>query len=191
MKIYEELPVDWLEGFAGFDKKAMCILAEKYENGDNVEQNLNKAIELYQRAADNNYAIGMYKLGNIYFDGRGVEQNHETALRLYKRAGARNHVLAMAQVGKCYHHGYGTEKDDRKAVEWLRNALAVDCSKASIEIMKLLGDVYADKSSNVFSEEKVIDCYTKAALQGNEDAKVAWALIEIEKEMDNFIDWEL
>ena len=144
MKLYEELAVDALECFAGFDKKAMCILAEKYEYGDNVEKNLNKAIELYQRAADNNYAKGMYKLGNIYFDGKGVEQNYETALKLYKRAGARNHVLAMAQVGKCYHNGYGTEKDDRKA-----------------------------------------------ALQGNEDAKVAWALIEIEKEMDNFIDWEL
>ena len=191
MKFYEELSVDALEGFAKFDKTAMCILGEKYEHGDNIEPNINKAIELYQRAADNNYAKGMYKLGNIYFDGKGVEQNYETALKLYKRAGARNHVLAMAQVGKCYHNGYGTEKDDRKAVEWLRNALAVDCSNASIEIMKLLGDVYADKSSKVFSEDKAIDCYSKAALQGNEDAKLAWALIEIENKMNNFIDWEL
>jgi hypothetical protein len=57
-----------------------------YENGEGVEQDLSKAIELYEKACEGSYAPGYSSLGLMYENGRGVEQDLSKAFELYEKA---------------------------------------------------------------------------------------------------------
>jgi len=59
-----------------------------YLEGECVEQDSNKAIEWFRKAADEDELIGsMTTLGMIYFEGRGVEKNEEEGRKWYRKAG--------------------------------------------------------------------------------------------------------
>ena len=45
-----------------------------------------EALEWYQAAADQGYAIAQSNMGNIYFNGWGVPQNYEEAVKWYRLA---------------------------------------------------------------------------------------------------------
>ena len=68
--------VAWYEFIIEYDltnsDKALFTLAEIYFNGDGVERNIDKAIELYERAADNDNLKAIYKLAKIYRDGTAL-----------------------------------------------------------------------------------------------------------------------
>ena len=57
-----------------------------YQHGKGVEQNYNKARELYKKAVDLGNSTAMYNLGHMYHYGEGVEQNYNKACELYKKA---------------------------------------------------------------------------------------------------------
>ena len=56
-------------------------LAEMYRTGDGVEQDIDKALEYYERAADGGNVQAAYKLAKIYRDGAGVEKDLDEAQR--------------------------------------------------------------------------------------------------------------
>lgn len=67
---------------------AINNLADKYEHGTSVEQDLEMAAALYSDVADRVVAAAL-SLGRMYFEGRGVEQNLELA---------RHHLNTVIQV---------------------------------------------------------------------------------------------
>lgn len=62
------------------------FIAEMYESGEGVNQDLNKAIFWYQKSAQQNFANAQINLADKYIDGRGVEQNLEKARSLLSQA---------------------------------------------------------------------------------------------------------
>lgn len=58
---------------------AINNLADKYETGSGVEQNIHKAIELYEIAAQQHIAAAEWSLGLIYFNGELINQDLELA----------------------------------------------------------------------------------------------------------------
>ena len=71
--------------------EAQTILASLYEVGKGVEQDIPEAVELYRKAADQNYPEAEYRLGSLYERGVGVE---------------RDAVMAGEWYGKACTHGF-------------------------------------------------------------------------------------
>ena len=65
---------------------AMSDLAALYAEGDGVEQDLGKALEYTQKAADLGVAEAYTCLGDFYSTGTGVEQDREKAAEYYRKA---------------------------------------------------------------------------------------------------------
>ena len=54
---------------AAKDKKVLITLAQCYQDGEGVTKDLVKAVEYYQKAADQNYAPAQTNLGIMYHNG--------------------------------------------------------------------------------------------------------------------------
>lgn len=82
----------------GGDVSIQYLLGQMFENGLDVQQNLNKAAKLYQRAADANHVRAQNHLGWMYAEGRGVEKNEVLAAKWWNKAAAQNDSRALAYV---------------------------------------------------------------------------------------------
>ena len=61
----------------------MSCLGLCYESGCGVEENLEKAVELYRRSAELGNAEGQCNLGVLYRSGCGVAQDAAKAVAIY------------------------------------------------------------------------------------------------------------
>lgn len=57
-----------------------------YQHGFGVQRDINKAVNFYQDAAEQDEIGGLINLGLMYEEGLGVPQNYEKAIELYTRA---------------------------------------------------------------------------------------------------------
>ena len=57
-----------------------------YRKGNGVTQDEKKAVQWYQKSADQGYPLAQSNLGVMYELGKGVTQNYEKALELYQKA---------------------------------------------------------------------------------------------------------
>ncbi|KAH3763391.1 sel1 repeat family protein [Pelomyxa schiedti] len=123
---------------------------------------INKAVNLYQRAADAGNAMAMCNLGVCYQYGNGVDKDMNKAVTLYQRAAAAGNTMAMCKLGVCYYNGNGVDKDMNKAVTLYQRA--ADAGNAMA--MCNLGACYqygngVDKDMN-----KAVTFYQRAADAG-------------------------
>ena len=75
----------------------MCNLGFMYGKGQGVEQNWQKAVEMYQKAAEKGNAQAQYNIANCYYNGWGVEKNLHEAAKWYQKAfdNGNNEALEM------------------------------------------------------------------------------------------------
>jgi TPR repeat protein len=57
-----------------------------YANGKGVKQDYKKAVEWYQKTADQGYVTAQYNLGLMYENGKGVKQDYKKAVEWYQKA---------------------------------------------------------------------------------------------------------
>ena len=81
-------------------------LGAMYEDGKGVKQDFFKAVQLYEKACNNNESGGCFNLGARYANGEGVKQNSKKALELYGKAcdlkeeiGCKNYAILKKQMG--------------------------------------------------------------------------------------------
>ena len=60
-------------------------MGDSYFNGDGVDQNYEKAVEFYSKAAKQNDAYAIMMLGKCYFYGYGVKADYQMAAQFYKQ----------------------------------------------------------------------------------------------------------
>jgi TPR repeat protein len=85
-----------------------------------AERNLDRlrALQAYQRAADQGYLDAQFKLGYLYYItnmGDYVE-----AARWYRKAADQGHVDAQYYLGQLYYKGQGVPADITEAARWYR-----------------------------------------------------------------------
>ena len=68
------------------DMKACSSLGNLYDKGKGVEQNYQKAFQLYQKACDGGDSEGCYNLGVLYENGYGVKKDNAIAKEYYGKA---------------------------------------------------------------------------------------------------------
>jgi TPR repeat protein len=56
---------------------------------------MKKAVELYRKAAAQEYASAQYNLGVCYELGKGIKKNMKIAVELYRKAAAQGEDRAM------------------------------------------------------------------------------------------------
>lgn len=106
---------------AGDDPDSLCALGQCYQFGTGVDQDDDKAVEYYRRAADAGHPHALYSLGALYYVGDGALQEDETqAVKYFARAAAALHPAACYLLGDCILEGTaGLEPDRDAALRWL------------------------------------------------------------------------
>lgn len=140
-----------------------------YENGTVVEQNYIKAVECFERAAEQGNVQAQFKLGQWYENGG---KDYKKAVEWYHKAAEQGYADAQCNLGECYGNGKGVEQSWEQAVEWYRKAAEQGNARAQCN----LGWCY--KNDKGIAEDKwyhnykkAAEWYRKAAEQGNAEAQ--------------------
>ena len=158
------------------DADALFDKAFRYENGIDVEQNHEKAVELYTQAAEQGHVYSHFFLALCYEYGRGVETSLSKAFEWYAKAAEQGVIGAQHNVAVCYENGDGVEQDLEKAVEWYTKAANQDipdsqynlaiCYEEGKGVRKNLAKAFewyakAAKQGEVLAQFKLAECYRK------------------------------
>jgi TPR repeat protein len=107
-----------------------------YANGQGVCRNDAKAVEWYQRAAEQGDASAQNNLGVMYATGQGVAQDDAQAVRWYGLAAEQGHALAQYNLGGMYNSGRGVARDSVRSYMWM--LLAADAGDAAASANKAI-----------------------------------------------------
>ncbi|GKQ96467.1 tetratricopeptide repeat protein [Aeromonas hydrophila] len=142
---------------------AQFLLAEKYDYGQGVEQNDNKAFEWYCKAAEQGYAPAQCNLGWMYEHGQGVKQNDNTAAEWYLKAAEQGNADAQCNLGWMYDEGRGVAQNDSTAVHWYYKAAEQDNARAQCNI----GAMFAQGRGVEPNDRTAVEWFRKANKGGD------------------------
>lgn len=163
-------------------------LGERYLNGNVVDKDEKKAVELFEKAANQNSDIGMLKLAECYKKGVGGTQDNAKAFSLYEKSANMGNTDAMIALSDMYAGGDGIEKNMSKALFWKEklafkgniNAQKFIIANQSVEYEK--ADITADeaykKGRDSYMEksyEWAKFCFERAISLGSKDAMFDYA----------------
>ena len=102
------------------DPDAIHLLGSKYLHGRlGLQKDMQKAVGLWEEAAELGSLEAMYNLGDSYFRGYGVQQDKAKGIQFWTKAAMQGHAegrydIGMAEAGKWNH--------DRAVRHWLISA---------------------------------------------------------------------
>ncbi len=124
-------------------KEALYKIANCYELGKGVQIDFFKAMDYYQKAADQGYPSAITKIDyfnslkknkkklyEMAFLSCFEEHNYTKAVYWFDFLAKQNYKLAVNQLGYCYLKGWGVEKSEIKAIELFIQASKKSCPEA-------------------------------------------------------------
>lgn len=106
------------------DPEAMFELARLYERGIGVDQDVDKALDLFRRSADEGFADAINDLGFLHFQGGlGIVRDPKKAIELFGLAADQGHPEAMFNYAALIDDGVVDGKKPVDAAEYLYRAL--------------------------------------------------------------------
>ena len=119
--------------------KACSMLALFYLEEDGpLEQDVSKALKLFKKACNGNWASGCHNAGYMYNAGIGVEKDLYEAKWYYQKACREGYPRSCADLAIFYIEGYAVDKDDFKAVEFAEKSCDGDFGQGC----HILGGLY-------------------------------------------------
>ncbi|EKU50805.1 Sel1 repeat protein [Acinetobacter sp. WC-323] len=109
------------------DAKSQNSLGNGYQHGFWGEIDLKQAKYWYQKAADQNYAGGIYNLGILEF----LQGNYKQALPYFEKAANMNNADSINMVGIYHQEGIVFEQNYKKALSYFSHAIDIDADNAS------------------------------------------------------------
>lgn len=186
--------LDYAEALKWFEMAAetnnacgQYFVGKIYEEGLDVQIDLNKSLENYylsakqgysdallalKRLADNENGVAQYYLGNIYKYGYGISIDSEKACQYYLRAISRENKLAYYEVAELYEKGNGVEQSYSKAFEYY-NMLA---SENNAKALTALGRMHYYGLGIEKNYDKAIELFRIAEAQNYPEALVCLAI---------------
>ena len=132
---------EYLEkSFAKGLHSSAVILGYSYEYGnDEIEKNLDLAIEWYKKGIEKNSTSCMLNLSDIYLNSSNDSsltkyQNKNKAIELIKRAMKRGDSDAYQKMGYLYSVGEAVQKDDKKSFELTLKGYEMNNSDAAFSL---------------------------------------------------------
>jgi len=105
-------------------------LGYKYDFGEGVPQDYEKAAKWYRKSAEQGVHLAQYNLGTLYEYGYGVQQDLKEAMRWYRKAAEQGMAGAQSNIGRMYGQGRGVDQNYTEAEKWLRKAAEQGYAKA-------------------------------------------------------------
>lgn len=163
----------WAQAIESYEKainagalQAALPLGIFYEQGIGVEENAEKAFELYSLAHSDEdpEPNSAFFLGTMYYLGKGTEENEPKAFQFLKEASDQNDERANLFLGDLYRRGISgyVEKDLNMAMKCLSQ---VDVSQEPTA-WYIKGLIYLE-----LKDDQAVDCFRQAADGGNDNAK--------------------
>ena len=112
-------------------------LATKYEDGNGMPRDMEKAIALYRQAAERGYIPAQTYLGVIYDKGRGVQPDDAEAIRWYRLAAEKDDPQSQFNLGVFLVEGRGTAKNEKEGWDLIRKAAGNGYKPASAALLRV------------------------------------------------------
>jgi len=146
-----------------------------YMNDDGVDQDYEKALQLFMEAYEAGSMKAARYIGMMYEQGLGVEQDYAKAAEYYAKGVEAGDLTSGYYLGLLYEQGLGVEQDYAKAAELFaavedsKNKSATGVVAAGYE----LGVLYEQGLGVEQDVNKAIELYQEAAEYEYPDAIVA------------------
>ena len=85
-----------------------------YYQGHGVDVNYKKAIEWFEKAAEQGHASAQYNLGVMYDLGQGVDKSGSSAMRWFAKAAAQDFEEAQAAIDDILVERRSTKQPNKK-----------------------------------------------------------------------------
>lgn len=174
-ELYFEQQIELLGIKAQTKAEQQRELGARYEKGEGVPKNLNRAFELFYEAAEAGEPQAQLKIAHFYEKGICIIPDPANAFKYYQKALTDKNKKApwypdqLCQLARCYRDGVGTEQNLKTAYKLYDEARKLGSVEGRFEyaecLQKGLGiekDVTAAKSQ-----------YEEAAKKGNKHAQYA------------------
>lgn len=143
---------------------ALHLLGNAYANAHGTPQDLERALDLYQQAADLQSIEATITLGVCFERGEGTVEDHEEGVRLYMLAAVKaNHRKAQFNLGNCFFVGKGVELNRMIAFQWFKRAADQGYADAQL----CVGSCYERGAGVELDQSKAFEWFKKSAAQGN------------------------
>ena len=134
-------PVALREAAASGDPKALYEIGNRYAEGRGVAEDMAKAAQWYEKAAEHGLAPAQYRLGSFYEKGVGVARDVARARHWYQQAAERGNASAMHNLAVLHAMGADGKTDNEAAARWFVRAaeLGVRDSQFNLGILSAKG----------------------------------------------------
>jgi TPR repeat protein len=116
------------------NSNSIVLLGKFNYLGIGIDIDKKKAFELYQKAANLEYANGINNLGDCYQNGIGTGINKKKAFELYQKAANLGNANGINNLGYCYEIGIGTYIDKKMSFELYQKAAYLGNSTAQFNL---------------------------------------------------------
>lgn len=93
-----------------------------YRKGEGVAEDLAKASEWIQKAAEQGYAEAQFELGVRYYNGEGVPKDLVKAIEWFQKAAKQGYAEAQFNLGWMHSNGEGVPRDSILGYAWFNLA---------------------------------------------------------------------
>lgn len=170
-ELYKKLADSNFNNLKAYDSYPYCEAAIRlgllYTQSTATDEEKEKSIEYFTKAASMNNAKAYYYVGASYQSGINVEKNSEQAVNNYTKAADMKYAPALNQLGYMYFNGYGVDENVKKAISYFKLAAAQNYAPAQVN----LGYIY----ENGYGEEKDLKLakqYYELAQKSNYDGSI-------------------
>ena len=149
------------------DANAQNIVADAYDKGNGVQVDHDKAMELWEKSANQGFSRARYNLGLQFEHGsEGVEPDIEKAIDWYVKAAASKNPDAFTNLGFIFESGKRGEPDFDLAQQYYRGGVALGASQS----MANLGTLYVEGTGVTQDYSDALALFQEGALLGNANA---------------------
>lgn len=139
---------------------AMASLGYMYQNAQGCDIDEEKALSLYERAAELKQPYALYNLGILYMNGLGgVEHDQFKAHDLFMEAATREVVPAMYETALMLERGLGCLQNFSEAAFWYEEG----AKRAHLASFNNLGVLYKEEHGVHKDEARCFICFKRAA----------------------------
>lgn len=165
------------------DPVGLTLLAQCYQYGDRgVPQNMEKAFELWEKAAAQEAPMGLYMMG-VLADTRG---KHLEASRFFQKSAVMEFPLAEFAFGERHYFGNGWGQDFEVAFSWYKSAASSGLVQAQLRV----ADCYEQGIGVPRDWNQAYVWRLVAMKQGSLQARRMAAIAELDHAMSHFLSAE-
>lgn len=103
---------------------AQYTLGKIYRDGEYLQRDMKRAVELFTLSAEQGNEYAMYQLGKLHLLGKQVPKDVDTAIRHLTASAEKGNQYAQYALGKLYLCGHDVLRDKKKAVPFLQASAA-------------------------------------------------------------------